>query len=337
LFNENKIWKINKKFVKNDGFLVFSGLSKYSNAGFEGYSVEFMNLNYYRSKELISDWERKEASDGDKFEDYSGATDNNGIISLGGSHVFSWEEFISRNIYDREKTIKTGGPKLGLDANGLYSISLKGMFDNIIYYNLGQRNYYNSGKSNLYYADNSSRKKNLLVLIYNYLINGMDDNLSQKFSAYADAESPTTSLETFVNALSSDHYLGQKSPIALRKNSFKKYVKSTNLRNLPWIRENNKPGFITLDIFFTYIISMTDYLKACKESIDNNETEIQYLMIWNSVNNKYDKVDFDKLIELSIEKNPKQMKDSKFVLEKQLEKQLKKLKPTKLLKKLFKL
>ena len=308
LFNENKIWKINKKFVKNDGFLVFSGLSKYSNAGFEGYSVEFINLNYYRSKELISDWERNEASDGDKFEDYYGATDNNGIIPLGGSHVFSWEEFLSRNVYDREKTIKTGGPKLGLDANGLYSISLKGMFDNIIYYDLEQTNSYNSGKSDFYYADNSSRKKNLLVLIYNYLINRMDDNLSQKFYSYDYAET-NNSLVTFVNALSSDHYLEQKSPIALRKNSFKKHVKS---KNLPWIRESEKSrSFVTLDSFFTNIISMTDYLKACKESIDNNETEIQYLMIWNSVNKKYDKVDFDKLIELSIEKEAKAKLEAK--------------------------
>ena len=306
LFNENRIWKINKRFVKNDGFLVFSGLP-------ENASEDYINLNFFRSKELISTWERFEGGNGYKFEDRFSASDNNGIIALGGSHTYSWEEYISRNIYTRGETIETGGPKLGLDANGIYSISLEGMFDNIIYYDLGTMNYGN--EPYMYYAGQSSREKNLFVLIYNYLINGMDDNLLRKFYSYDYSESGV-SLVTFVEALKSDHYLEQKNPLALRKNSFKKYIKLKGER-LPWVRESDKSrSYITLSSFFTNIISMTDYLRACKESIDNNETEIQYLMVWNTIDKKYDKVQFDKLIELSIQQEAKLNAETKLKDEK---------------------
>ena len=51
LFNENKIWKINKKFVKNDGFLVFSGLQRNLNGD---YIVEYHKSGFYeKSKEPV--------------------------------------------------------------------------------------------------------------------------------------------------------------------------------------------------------------------------------------------------------------------------------------------
>jgi len=100
LFNENKIWKINKKFVKNDGFLMFSGLQENWTGD---YSVEYHKSGFYeKSKEPV-----------DK------------LILLGGTQKIG------------ERPFDTGGVPSGLNDNGLFTrhetLSIGDVFDEVLF------------------------------------------------------------------------------------------------------------------------------------------------------------------------------------------------------------
>jgi uncharacterized protein YfcZ (UPF0381/DUF406 family) len=45
-------------------------------------------------------------------------------------------------------------------------------------------------------------------------------------------------------------------------------------------------------------MSYTDFIIACKEIIENKETEIQEIFVWNNIAKRYDKVNFSKLIDI---------------------------------------
>ena len=288
LFNENKIWRVNYKFIKNDGFLVFKNPQEFRPPNRWG-DMNFLNIPFFRNKE---------------FKDHYGRTDQNGIIAIGGNQIYGWEEF-DGSMSQHKKSINTGSPPLGLDSNGLFTINLQGMFDNIIFYNLGQTNYYGSGKPDMYFRDGSSRENNLFVLIYNYLINNQNKNLRYMFLSWDYRESDLP-LRVLITSLNSEHYLKIKNNDALRKNSFTKYLKInsySSINKLPWKRNKGDGySYITLQDFFGEVISMADYLKACRESIENKETEIQEIWVWNHETNTYDKVNFDILIKIEKEK-----------------------------------
>lgn len=300
LFNENKIWKVNYKFVKNDGFLVFANNGRWNKAPF------------FREKGMKEYYENRIADKHDPvpFETKYGRTKQNGIIAIGGKRRYESEKFSSGTIVPKNAlALDTGGPALGLDNNGLFTQRLQGMFDNIIYYNVDQgtsggRYMGETGgpKEYMDFRKGSARDRNLFVLTYNYLINDKVENLKTKFTI--GGTFGHKAIDRFILSLESEHYFEIGDVTALRKNSFTKYlITDKGLgwrdRGFDWRGELwNGSSYTTLKDFFERVISMTDYLKACKESIENKETEIQEIWVWNQKTNVYDKVDFEKLITL---------------------------------------
>ena len=63
---------------------------------------------------------------------------------------------------------------------------------------------------------------------------------------------------------------------------------------------------------------LSDYLKACQESMEKDYTEIQEIWVWNLVTNNYDKIDFIELIKLA-EKKEKELQEKEDLKNKQLE------------------
>ena len=295
LFNQNKIWKRNYKFEKNSGFLVFKAPENFR---------------------APSQWD-------ERYNDYNHFIISfGGIIPIGGLQKYG----------GKTKELQTGGKPLGLDSNGLYSIHLEGMFDNIIRYDINE----NTSNTDLYFSLKTSRDDNLFVIIYNYLKNNKEDELQKMFKSYDSAESSMLNLEIgpavfgFLRCLKNSHYLEDNVSNALRKNEFSKYIEKSwdkyvtgdkkdeldesdinvfwypRIKYYAWKRDKkNFYSYITLKDFFKDFISLTDYLKACKESIDKEYTEIQEMWVWNNVTNNYDKVNFEELIQLAEQKEEK--------------------------------
>jgi hypothetical protein len=261
--NEQKIWKIDYKYIKNEGFLMFE------------MPKNIMTESFSNIENFITYYGLKNENEG------------NGIIVLGGV----------QNFY-RTK-VNTGGQKLGLDSDGLFTINLEGMFDYIISYDLGEnnRNSTNSNSNNGFYDYNT--RDNFLGLIYNYVHNGAKSLFEKRFKAN-DYRENSASLEDFLNILKSSHYSKDSYGNALRKNAFTKFLKTNTI---PWKRDDSERCFyITVEDFFNNIIVLSDYLKACQESMEKDYTEIQEIWVWNLVTNNYDKIDFIELIKLAEQK-----------------------------------
>jgi hypothetical protein len=324
LNRDSKIWKTNYKFVKNNGFPIIKSstlLNKYDSDFLSVNSNQYFDLlNYFvspikRSHELedyyLKRIKNKEYLAKESFEEY-GATSTNGIILLGGIQVFQYEEFGSSSIYARTLSFDTGGPKMGLDINGLYSIRISGALDNIIHYDIDKYTY-SSGQDPYDFRNvPSNRNSNLFVMIYNYLIN---NDLSLFKSTFYDG----TSYKYFVSSLSGKNWesyngdgdgqiysvLNKKSNAEISKdyilnNSFAKYVKERTFKTP--INTSSGDFEYTLSNFFKDVISLSDYLIACDESMKNNETEIQEIFVWDNVKKNYVLVDFKLLIAKAVEK-----------------------------------
>ena len=275
LSNNFKIWKRNYKYVKNDNFFLMSHPNEISPTR---ESIE-------QKIKIISN-----------TNDYS-----SGVYTVRGA-------------------------PLGLDNNGLYSIKKEGSFDNIIHYEL-----YNEGYNDLNFKANDRKtykKLNFFAIIYNLLVNDNDKLLEKGWRYdinYADGPR-FQAIEAFVEVLRSDNWHENKNHSStLRKNSFRGYLKSSNFYITQYINEFGRiinqveydiltksekqkliadktsiyGDFITIKDFFDNKISLTDYLRACKKSIDYKGTEITDLFVWDMVKNKYVLVDLDKLIDLS--------------------------------------
>jgi len=284
LSNSDSIWKIGYKFVKNNGFIRFKDPEEFHPNKLKNYYTPSLN-----SKPYFDDLRGRRLN----FYVHQLESTDDAIIMIGGK--------------------LEGGQKLGLDANGLYTKNVIGAFDNIVKFDVNA----NWGYSNRYRDDgfkfrhNKNKELNLLVLVYNYLTNDMQKLLKWKFIRYSNSESPEM-LKYLIIALQEDHYTIGNRPDALRVNHFSKHVKispildenkqlkkQSNLKLVEDIYGNTK---YSLSNFFTHVISMEDYLKACKESIDSAGTEIQEIWLWNFKTKKWDIADFDNLIKIARQK-----------------------------------
>lgn len=323
LFNENKIWKINYKFEKNSGFLVFKSPKDFRPP--RQWDERDNDYNHfisplYRDKRLEKFYNsrlRDSRYDGTEFKDKFKMTLTNGVIPIGGIQNYEWEEFGGVEIYQNVKKINSGGKPLGLDNNGLYSIHLEGMFDNIIRYDLKKHPKYVNNKTFLNFSRGTRRDSNLFVLVYNYLKNNKE-HLKYRMK-HTDIPNASSIID-FVSSLMSPHYLKDDASSALRKNAFSKYLKksldkyvtkdkngSLEIKEYSWNRYEST-FYITINDFFKDFISLTDYLKACKESISKEYTEIQEIWVWNKSIGNYDKVNFEELIQLAEEKEKEEAK-----------------------------
>jgi hypothetical protein len=290
LSNSDSIWKIGYKFFKNNGFIRFKDPEKFHPNKLKNYYSPSIN-----SKPYYDDLKGRRLN----FYVHQFESPDDAIIMIGGK--------------------LEGGQKLGLDANGLYTKNVIGAFDNIVkfdvngYNSLGGWEYHNDGFKSRHKKD---KKLNLLVLAYNYLTNDNQKLLNWKFFEYPSDGQET--LKYLIIALQQDHYLSSDRPNTLRANHFSKYVKispisedggsiikQSNLKLVP----NGPSGYshsstyrYTFSNFFTHVISLVDYLKACKESIDNASTEIQEIWLWNFKTKKWDKADFENLIKIARQK-----------------------------------
>ena len=260
LFNENKIWKINKKFVKNNGFIVFSGL-KYRKNSFEGY-IDYKITN--SSIVMIG-----------------------GVQNIDGGCIpqINRKEEYKNNFFD------TGGIKWGLNTDGLYSgFSQTG--SNYTKTTEKDPEWNNIGLHKGVYV--GSRVAFVSVL-YNLLIN---DIIKDPVFGGGWGEE----FYLFFNELN-QKYEGNYFKQFLKVKSFRELYKRLRIRQLDLMQVND------------HVISFSNYLKGYKESLKKDFKEISEVLVYNQKSSKYDKVDFDKLIELSIEKEAKAKVEAKLNVE----------------------
>jgi hypothetical protein len=139
LSNEQKIWKVNYKYVKNYGFLIFSNPQS----------------NYFEGKYIVK-------------EDY--------LIFIGG---YLYPNVIRYNMNDIG--FDTGGPLMGLDNNGMYTISTS--FEKILY---------GSYPGSFFKGNRSTTTRdrgeyiNLFFKIYNFLVNDIVPTKKYVFKNYVN-------------------------------------------------------------------------------------------------------------------------------------------------------
>lgn len=179
------------------------------------------------------------------------------------------------------KKVDTGGPYTGLDINGLYSLRTADW---------------------TFFANEPLE---LLYMIYNSYKN--NSILEQKLIGFVDGGE--TFFYSFIQQITKKN----------TDNKFYKFLKIKDpneiYKNLPWRDDDdnvigeykgfNMPtgSYVYPNSINDYIISFSDYIKAAKEIVQS--TEIQEVWVWNSVTEKYDKVDFDELMQLAEQKEEK--------------------------------
>ena len=300
LSNNNELWKINYKWRKNDGYIVFDNPNNIGN---------YIISPNFRDKKVIEDMKRNPSNAGDELvyaEEYP--TDINAVIITGGNSIVEYEEGWL-NINQFEKKINSGGKPAILDSNGIYSINRD--YQGSLYESL----YFDIEDSSSKYGINSSRERNLFTLVYNFLINNSNDIFEKEF-IYAPSSESGQTLNYFLTLMGGD----DTSP-------FKKYLKINfepydggdtwayvNREKIWTVYDSrltpdgyySKENFLTLYDFFSKIITMPDYLKAISESFSSESTEMQELIVWNYKTKKYDLVDFENLISIALEKLEKE-------------------------------
>lgn len=264
LSNDNKIWKINYKFRKNDGFILLPGFDVINNSSSERIFYSDENFTIF-------------PNDYNGDEKYASFNLEYGVIPLGGNSIKEDYFWIPM----------TGGKPSILDENGLYSIYneclqttyLKSLYVGVEYYNLGNGDVYSnySRKNDDCLIWKPSKTDNLFTFVYNYLVND-EKRLFIKFSESSFRGSGyRDDLERILN--SDDE-----------SNIFKKYLKSTDV-----------PEYLLS--FFKENISISDYIKSIYEMLSSDKVEVQELYVWDNPLNKYVLVDFEKLIEIAERKD----------------------------------
>lgn len=258
LSNENKIWKINKKFVKNNGFIVFSGLK------YRRYSPEaYINYKITNSPIVMIGGEQ----------------------NIDGGNPFGCIPSIDRDKEYENKFFDTGGIKWGLDINGLYN----GFSQTGLNYTKTTEKDIEWNNIGLHKGVYVGSRVAFLSVIYNFLINDIIKDPVFGNRGFGDE------FYLFFNELN-QKYEG---------NYFKQFLKVKSLEELyenPSIKSGEVIDLIKVK---DHVISFSNYLKAYKESLKKDFKEISEVWVYNEKSLKHDKVDFDKLIELSIEKEKK--------------------------------
>ena len=273
LFNENKIWKINKKFVKNDGFLIFSGLQEQTRDAYSNqYSVEYHKSGFYNNP----DNPQQHLEPLKKLILLGG---NQKIEGMGGGYYSPFN--------DTRRTMNIGGVPSALNQNGLYTIHKTLPINDIF-------------------------NEELFTKIYDYLINSNFDSFKRWDNRYQTlgwfVQEDGFVKNGFDPIILTNEFLenGLKNPF----NFFIKEKKlwdqkdfnfNDKLAKLGYMNGKRMLFFSSPSDFFTNFISLNGFLISCKELIENNIVEIQKIFIWDSVLKKYVLFDFDKLIDLSDE------------------------------------
>jgi hypothetical protein len=178
---QNKIWKINYKYVKNSGLVVFSGFNNIR--GPREYGDDYNSSDVYNYDYIICYNEQDEIvlRDQEKFKGtLIKQTKINAIVPVGGDMSIDYEKG-GRNTYVRRREMNSGGKPSILDNNGLYSIyneNLRNSYLKSLYLDLDEFN----GNSTDSYVKNSDRDSNLFTIIYNYLVNDSNDYQYKKFN-----------------------------------------------------------------------------------------------------------------------------------------------------------
>jgi hypothetical protein len=301
LSNQNKIWKINYKFKKNSGLLVFNG---------------FENLQKSKSDYIIcyNGQIDQRFSQGTLREQ----TKINPIVPVGGNVSI---DYVDGGASIRQRQMNTGGKPSILDSNGLYTIynkNLSNSYLNNLYLDVTNdfSLYANRG-----FSWDTTRDDNLFTIIYNYLVNGDDiPFLRKKFNeiegprfgggSLVQYESLFYFKGIFDNEINSKNvantfnfetiYInrnGLEFTTKIVPNTFKKHLIPPFNKVVRPFSEYIKNS--TLPLFFSKVISLSGYLKSISEIFSSDYVESKELYVWNSKSNKYDLVDFKKLIELA--------------------------------------
>lgn len=304
LDNNNKIWKINYKFIKNNGLIVFTDFSNISGPEEIGenynprfgnvYSYDFMIATNERDVNVIKDIEEvlKRQNRGLRPQDKT--TKINPILPIGG-YVSVYYEDGGLNTYIRERKFNSGGSPSILDSNGIFSIHNENQQNN---YTSLYFDYTRDYSRSMYDRKESYRDSNVFTIVYNYLVND-DKGIFEKRLKSGDSEGYHGSLIEFRNILLLSPY--------------KDYLKM-DLSKKNWILDFFKKGefngwnSLEMSKFFSKTINISDYIKCTSDLF--NSSGLKELYVWNYKSKKYDKVDFDKLISLSILRNEIDVKSS---------------------------
>jgi hypothetical protein len=290
LSNQNKIWKINYKFIKNNGLLVFERfndirgpreLKDYdsSNSGFDIYDYDYIICENERDKRL-SNYHL------DRYQrTISKQIDLNAIVPVGGNISVEYEE---RNLYDSERAMNSGGKPSILDENGIYSLYNEKLIESYLKSLYIDINDFGSGDKQRSDVSYSQRENNLFTLLYNYLINDFNDFLNKKFNDQDpdDNEGWYGSLYIFKKIIESEN----------EENIYKKYLNPPFNKKQPFSEYKKHSSFRS---FFSKVITLSGYLSSISEIISSDDIETQKLYVWNYKLNKYDLVNFDNLIEIA--------------------------------------
>jgi hypothetical protein len=262
LSNDNKIWKINYKFRKNDGFIVFPGFSSINKSTND-------KLFYDINSSIIPNNSNRE----EEVNRFNGGF---GIIPIGGDSS-------SFDIDENDLIPYTGGKPSILDKNGLYSgfkRCLEETYLESLYIGVESfsRSYDNDIYSKYYNTNNCliwkpGKFDNLFTVVYNYLVNDTPTFNTKKFKYQYDGHYG----KIFVDILNSNK----------ESNVYKKNLKSSvnDISDLPSFFEKN--------------ISVSDYLRSIQELLLSDKIEVQELYVWDYPLKKYVLVDFENLIKIS--------------------------------------
>ena len=258
LSNDWKIWKIDYKYKKNDGLLVFNNPEK---------------LIFELNPETYWIYPTAPLGENNAFHKFGG------LVLIGGKHTV-----IGTQRRD------TGGIKVAFDYNGIFTWNKNWQLEDVLHYNffpinseIGFKKENFSLEPNDFKFKFSSlptrKRENLFVQVYNYLINNDKILLESRFPPY------------------DEQYLVIGMSRRGSENYFNKYINYSSITTYEQVRKIRSS-----QDFFKNVISIENYLKACEEFIVNKKTEVQSIYVWNYLTEKYDLVDFQKLIEISKQK-----------------------------------
>ena len=212
---------------------------------------------------------------------------NSPIVMIGGEQNIDGGciPSIDSNKEYENKFFDTGGIKWGLDTNGLYI----GFSQTGLNYTKTTEKDIEWNNIGLHKGVYVGSRVAFLSVIYNFLINDIIKDPVFGIRGFGDE------FYLFFNELN-QKYEG---------NYFKQFLKVKSLEELyenPSIKSGEVIDLIKVK---DHVISFSNYLKAYKESLKKDFKEISEVWVYNEKSSKHDKVDFDKLIELSIEKEKK--------------------------------
>ena len=279
LSNDNKIWKINYKFRKNDGLVIFNNYKNIS--GPREVGDEYWKNDVYSYDFIIS---TNFQSSANPIIPIGGVVAKIGEIERGGDRFYAVSNF------------NTGGSPTILDNNGIYSIYNNEQQAEFSPFYLDTYKLYSDSMS-MENRSETNRETNLFTIVYNYIINNDQNIFKTKLGNGDEGTGILGSLFEFREVLLSKTY----------RRYLTKNMTAGHDQPVPWYSglysevegryPSEKIRNYYLSTIFEKVIDISDYVRASSDLF--NSTNYQELFVWNYQSKKYDKVDFDKLIEIT--------------------------------------